>query len=265
MSSSSSCCSEQQQEPSKASSSDASLLISLSGDMSSVVKDHCAVSVTTVSAYESVCVTPLTVAYRDKEYRVIAACRRTLKLLPLLAPFLLLSFAYALYFVIMLLYNDRCKINMWGYNAFDQVSFPVYMFAVFFIVDFIAPCRQHIRWDDQQEDSVVQAVVVTFRELTANRCAGLWHMFIYRLLINTRAVAYTYITVQYNLSSSYLELTLIRVVLSWIASLLLVLFVPRFIRSEPLEQLKLRDWVNLSLKCLGTCAIVGSLLVIHYQ
>jgi hypothetical protein len=197
--------------------------------------------------------------------RCFAMMAQVKAFLPMLAPFVLLSFAYALYFVIMLLYNDKCKINMWGYNAFDQVSFPLYMFAVFFIVDFFTPCRENVRWDEQQDDTLWISVKVTFKELTANKGAGLWNMFTYRLLINSRAIAYTYITVQYNLSSSYLQLTLIRVVLSWMASLLLVLLVPRFILSEPLEQLKLRDWVNLTLKFVGTGAIVGSLFIIHYE
>lgn len=197
--------------------------------------------------------------------RVIVTLRKIRTFLPLLAPFLLLSFAYALYFVLMQLYNDKCKINMWGYNAFDQVSFPVYMFAVFIMVDFIAPCREKLRWDEKQDDTLMHSIKATYREMTANRCAGFINMFVYRLLINARAIAYTYITVQYNLSSSYLQLTLIRVVLSWVASLMLVLLVPKFILSEPLEQLKLRDWVNLSLKCIGTIAIVGSLLIIHYS
>lgn len=197
--------------------------------------------------------------------RVRAVWARAKTILPLFGPFLMLSFAYALYFVIMLLYNDRCKINMWGYNAYDQVTFPVYMFAVFFMVDSISVCKRNIRWDERQDESMIESCKVCFKELTDNRCAGLVNMFVYRLLINARAVAYTYITVQYNLSSSYLELTLIRVVLSWMASLVLVLLLPAFIQSEQLEQQKLKDWLNLLLKVVGTCAIVGSLIIIHYE
>lgn len=193
--------------------------------------------------------------------RVFKMIRRKL---PLLGPFALLSFAYALYFVIMLYYNDKCKVNMWGYNSYDQVTLPLYIFGLFFIVDSIAPCRRTIKWDEQDE-SMIDACRQCFRELSGNYGAGFWNMFLYRLLINARAVAYTYITVQYNLSSSYLELTLIRVVLSWVVSLVLVLVVPSFIKSEAVEQLKLKDVVNLGLKVLGTGAIVGSLLIIHYE
>jgi hypothetical protein len=77
-------------------------------------------------------------------------------------------------------------------------------------------------------------------------------------------MAYTYVAVVYNLSSSYLELTLIRVVLSWVASLALVMMVPSFIRATEVEQLKMKDRQNLAAKVVGSLAIVGSLVIIHY-
>ena len=205
--------------------------------------------------------------------------------LPLLGPFVMLSFTYALYFVLMLYYNDECKVNMWGYNAYDQVVLPLYMFPMFFLVEMVPPLNRYFNDKPVGEvayhpigdadnatvgevqlvdgESFMEAVRHSIRELLENKCAGLVNMFVYRLLINARAVAYTYIAVRYNLSSSYLELTLIRVVLSWVASLCLVLVVPKFIDAADDERRKLKDPLNIVIKVLGTAAIVGSLVIIH--
>jgi hypothetical protein len=212
--------------------------------------------------------------------------------LPLLGPFVMLSFTYALYFVLMLYYNDTCKVNMWGYNAFDQVVLPLYIFPMFVLVEMVPPLNRYfddkpvgsarppasayhpIATEDADDgaaatptsetaETFVEAARHAWVELTENRCAGLLNMFIYRLLINARAMAYTYIAVRYNLSSSYLELTLIRVVLSWMASLGLVLVVPRFIDAAEDERRKLKDPVNIGIKVVGTALIVGSLLIIN--
>ena len=184
--------------------------------------------------------------------------------LPLLLPFALLATVYAMYFVIMLFYNDHCRSNMWGYNSVDQVLLPLYLLSMFFLID-ISPTkiRTTLTTAEDKKETFAQAFRGMLRELTANKCAGLLHMFTYRLLINGRALAYSYIAVRYNLASSYLQLTLIRVVLSWMASVVLVLVLPKFIQAEPFEQVKLKDKVNITLKIIGTVIIVGSLLLLH--
>jgi hypothetical protein len=92
---------------------------------------------------------------------------------------------------------------------------------------------------------------------------GFAHMFFYRLLINSRAMGYSYIAIVYNLTDSYLELTLIRVILSWMASAVVILLIPSFIQAEKKEREKIVDKVNVVLKLVGTGAIVGSLLILN--
>jgi hypothetical protein len=211
----------------------------------------------------------------------------------------MLSLTYALYFVVMLYYNDTCKVNMWGYNSYDQVVLPLYIFPMFMIVETIPALNRYFSdkpisgasitatayypistddlggtdtqersrlttiSDEGENETFLQAAKHAWQELTENRCAGLINIFIYRLLINARGMVYTYIAVRYNLSSSYLELTLMRVVLSWMASLCLVLVVPKFIAAEEDERRKLKDPLNVGIKIVGTALIVGSLVIIN--
>lgn len=183
--------------------------------------------------------------------------------LPLIGPFLLLAFTYALYFVIMLFYNDKCYINMWGYNAFDQTVLPIFVFSVFFVVDTLVLCRTKLEDEEDQRQTFREACVGCFRELTCNRCQGFFNMFLFRLLVNGRAIAYSYIAITYDLSSSYLQLTLIGVGLSWVATLVLVLVTPSFIVAELPEQLRVKDSVNIGLKIIGSVAICVSLVLLH--
>jgi hypothetical protein len=191
-------------------------------------------------------------------------CLKVLSYVPLLLPFGALATVYAVYFVLMLLYNDQCKSNMWGYNSVDQVLLPLYLLLMFIVIDVCPkPLRNTFTANEDKQESFVQAFKGAVGQMLSNKGEGLLNLFTYRLLINGRALVYSYIAVRFDLSTSYLQLTLIRVVLSWLASLFLVLVFPRFIRTESEEQAKLKDRVNIALKILGTVLIVGSLLLLH--
>ena len=185
--------------------------------------------------------------------------------LPLVGPFTMLSFAIVLYFVLMKYFNDECRINMWGYNSFDQVMLPLYIYPVFLVIDLVKPMKRLIEEEGiDQEESFREAFVGMIRDLfVTSKGVGFLHMFVYRLLINARAMGYSYIAIAYNLTDSYLELTLIRVILSWIASAVVILIVPSFILAQKREREKIVDKVNLLLKLVGTVAIVGSLIILN--
>jgi hypothetical protein len=226
----------------------------------------------------------------------------TLRVLP---AFGTLGLAYALYFVLMRYFDDHCNLNPWGYNALDQVLLPLYLVPALFGVDVLARflprcfgrstgsdtsepltatvvasgdagevCDEHTELQAREvvtDGGALEAadgrhwVLITISELLSGNGAGALQVFIYRLLINARAIGYTYIAAQYDLTRSYLELTLIRVCLSWLASLGWVLVTPRFIRATESEKRRLRDWLNLTSKVIGTVAIVASLLVLNHS
>lgn len=190
--------------------------------------------------------------------RVLVWLRRNIKVL---FPFLTLAFAYALYFVFMAYYDAHCNVNAWGYNALDQVMLPVYLYTALAVTS-VLPCRAASLDDGAGDENFLIAVRETFKSEARNYGAGFAHMFAYRFLINGRAVAYYFIASRYDLAKAYFVLTLVRVVLSWLVSLVLVLAVPRFIRAEEAERRQLKDPLNLVAKCLGTVAVIFSLLLI---
>eukprot|EP00758_Cryptobia_borreli_P012381 Tbor_TRINITY_DN5741_c1_g1::TRINITY_DN5741_c1_g1_i3::g.20957::m.20957 len=191
---------------------------------------------------------------------------KMLSFLPVLGPFSMLAWAVALYFVLMKYYNNKCAINIFGYNAFDQVSTPFYIFPFFLFVDLIKPIKRIIEEEGiDQEESFLEAFKGMLYDLIiTSKGLGLLHVFVYRLLINGRAMIYSYIAITYDLSSSYLELTLIRVVLSWMASLIIMLVIPSFIRASHEERRKVKDWVNVVLKLIGTAAVVCALFILKH-
>jgi hypothetical protein len=197
--------------------------------------------------------------------------------LPLLLPFAVVSVVYAAYFVLMRYYDEVCGVNPWGFNSFDQGALPLFIFPAVAAADAAAACaarQQHYGGDggdggdDDSEapvddESFFEAVRHALREELADGGAGFACMFAYRLLINARALSYTFIVEDYDLSRAYLELTLVRVVLSWLASLLLVLGVPAFIGTDGAEKRRLLDPVNGTAKVCGTAAVVAALFIIN--
>eukprot|EP00758_Cryptobia_borreli_P012378 Tbor_TRINITY_DN5741_c1_g1::TRINITY_DN5741_c1_g1_i11::g.20968::m.20968 len=191
---------------------------------------------------------------------------KMLSFLPVLGPFSMLAWAVALYFVLMKYYNNKCAINIFGYNAFDQVSTPFYIFPFFLFVDLIKPIKRIIEEEGiDQEESFLEAFKGMLYDLIiTSKGLGLLHVFVYRLLINGRALIYSYIAITYDLSSSYLMLTLIRVLVSWVVSVIIILFIPCFIQATHEERRKVKDWVNVLLKIIGTVAVIGSLVIMKH-
>eukprot|EP00760_Papus_ankaliazontas_P008166 PhM_4_TR13681/c0_g1_i1/m.75395 len=189
--------------------------------------------------------------------------KKIMRLMPLMVPFALLAVTYALYFVMQVYYTETCKMNTWGFNAFDQVALPPFVFGMFFLVDSFQWTRTRFEEEADQHESFAGAFKAMVAEQTGNRFEGFWTMFVYRGFINARAMIYTYLAVLYDLNKVYLQLTLIRVALSWAGALVLVLVVPKFIRTSHHEKLTILDPVNLSLKIVGTVAIVASLVILQ--
>jgi len=182
------------------------------------------------------------------------------KLLRLAFPFSILAITYALFFVIQLYFSDECRTNAWGYNSIDQVLLPFYVYPYLFIVDLVPCFKKIIESENDRKETFWQAVKATWYEA---KYFGFVNLFIYRGFVNARAMLYSYLTVMYNLNVVYLELTLIRVVLSWIGSLFLILIVPRFIHTDRDERATFLYPINLILKTFGSAAIVAALLLLN--
>merc|ERR1712065_106314 len=118
--------------------------------------------------------------------------------------------------------------------------------------------------DDEDYDETFWATIKhAVREDAANYGQGFAFMFLYRLMINGRAVSYFFIATQYDLSEAYFVLTPVRVLLSWVVSLALVLLVPRYIHAEDHERAQLLDPKNLTAKAVGSVCVILSLLFIN--
>lgn len=177
--------------------------------------------------------------------------------LSLLVPFVLLSIVYALWFVTQVYFNDRYRLNLFGYTSVDQVLLPFFIFPYLWIVDVVGPFKRLIENDIDQRESFGEA----FRGALGD--VNLATMFAYRLLINGRAMIYFFMSVQYDLSLVYLELTLVRIMMSWLGSIVLVLAAPRLIHASPHERATVLHPLNLALKLAGSTAIVLSLLILN--
>ena len=217
----------------------------------------------------------------------------------------LLAVVYAWYFVLMRFYDERCSVNLWGYNAVDQGLLPLYLWPAIALAGSVwnAVCGReatamervshlpfsrfehvgtntaaddeddvasrldehfsHDAHDSKDLEPFHRAVARAAKEDVRGCGGGLLWMFLYRLLINARALSYTYIVADYDLGQSYLELTLVRVLVSWLGALVVVLALPRFIGAQPFEQAKLKDPLNLALKIAGSAAITVSLVVLN--
>ena len=88
-------------------------------------------------------------------------------------------------------------------------------------------------------------------------------VFMYRLCINVRAFMYTYLAIFYDMKIVYLEVQLIRIIMSWIGSFILCWVHPGFIKATPGEVKVVFHPVNLGLKFIGTAMSISALYLIN--
>ncbi|KAN0007389.1 hypothetical protein ACTFIU_000588 [Dictyostelium citrinum] len=168
-------------------------------------------------------------------------------------PLVMLAIANALWMETSLFYNDQFRTNAFGYNSLDQTLLPFYLFPFMILVDFVKPLKRTFLNDSDQKESLIQAVKSTWKE------SNLLTLFVYRLLINGRAIMYFYLAIEYDLTMVYLESTLVRVVMNWLGAIVLNLLLPKWINATPEERKKTFHPINLLLKCVGTVGVVQPL------
>merc|ERR1711871_1603704 len=103
----------------------------------------------------------------------------------------------------------------------------------------------------------------TWADLSRNRCRGMVTVFIYRLLLNGRAMVYFYLAVNYDLASVYLTLQLCRVAMTWFFVVITCAVAPSFLSLAPAEAVQTFYSMNLFSKVLGTALIFAVIVWMH--
>jgi hypothetical protein len=176
-------------------------------------------------------------------------------------PFLGLSLTYSLWFVTQKIFNNQYRTNALGYTSIDQVLVPLYMWLFLIVVEWVPTLKRLLVNQEEQQESFGDAVRVTFQKLFAHNGRGFFTIFFYRLLANGRAIAYFYLGVIYDLNVVYVELTFVRIVLSWLLSVAVCAFAPQFLGLSELERRTVFSPMNVIFRVAGTGLVVAALMI----
>ena len=196
--------------------------------------------------------------------------------LRILFPFVLLSICYALWFVLMKYFNDTARANAWGYNAIDQGILPIFVIPFLYVVflfhgmPYTNVWRKVVSYCFGEEKGKKMCGNVEEKPESFSECWAKWkeevnvtNVFIYRFFINVRAFLYTYLAVLYDMNVVYLEVQLLRVIMSWLGSLVLCFLFPKFIQADKEEIKRSFTLINTSLKVVGTGLAVAGLVLLN--
>ncbi|GCA62487.1 hypothetical protein KIPB_003863 [Kipferlia bialata] len=89
----------------------------------------------------------------------------------------------------------------------------------------------------------------------AFREGSMFDTFMYRLFMNVKAILYAYFAIMYDTNMVYMQLNLMRTMLSWVGSLCLATIFPRVTHVSGLEQRRMLTPVYLLPKCLGSVLV----------
>lgn len=182
--------------------------------------------------------------------------------LRVLIPFFVLAIAYALWFCLQKIFNDRYHLNAFSFTFIDKVFFILYVIPFIFVTDKVPFIKRLFEKPELQSEGFIGSFVSTWKE-SIHPWYSMLNLFIFRLLINARSFIYFYLAVLYDINTVYLTLTLIRILFSWLGVICVVLFFRKFIGTSIEERKRVFSPVPLFLKIIGSVLIFLSLLMLN--
>eukprot|EP01138_Halocafeteria_seosinensis_P014676 gb/GECG01014981.1/.p1 GENE.gb/GECG01014981.1/~~gb/GECG01014981.1/.p1 ORF type:complete len:444 (+),score=24.70 gb/GECG01014981.1/:1-1332(+) len=168
--------------------------------------------------------------------------------------FAILAFTAGIGIVITDYFEKRRGLNMFGYAAVDQVLLPFTTLPVLWLCNRYSTLRRVVGEPAGEPVPFVELLRQTWNELQFTTLVP------FRGLMFGREFVFFYLVTNFDISATYLEMTLLRVILCWIASLLACTLLRKWVGVEKSEARTAVHPVNLFLKLGGTVLVLCSIL-----
>ena len=182
------------------------------------------------------------------------------------AAFAILALTAGIGIVVTTYFEHRAGLNMFGYAAVDQVLLPITSVPLAWA---LYQCPAALRAIGEPDADVQAAastgeggsrsfwgvLVLTWQETH-------WLTLVpFRGLMFAREFVFFYLATAFpDVNAVYLQMTLVRVVLCWLAALLACTLLKQWVGVQPEEAARTLHPVNLGLKAVGSVLVVISLL-----
>ena len=158
--------------------------------------------------------------------------------------------------------QNECGVNHTGYVAVDQVVGGVYI-LVYVVSISSEPLKGILLWKEDVDsgESFKDALSRTLKQSTSNGYRGLILIALAKLFATLRLVGQFYLLVKYNPALVMLEMNITRLLISWIATLVMVVLIPSVLDISEKERERALDTWMLLLKFAGSSILIGLLAV----
>ena len=158
--------------------------------------------------------------------------------------------------------QNECGVNHTGYVAIDQVVGGVYILVYVACIS-SEPLKDILLWkeDVASGESFRDALSHTLKQSTSNGYRGTILIALAKLFATLRLVGQFYLLVKYNPALVMLEMNITRLLISWIATLVMVVLIPHVLNITKEERARALDVWMLLLKLLGSSILIGLLAV----
>ena len=156
-----------------------------------------------------------------------------------------------------------CGVNHLGFLAIDQIASAPYIFAYILLVSSY-PARQFLLWESDQNETFFSSLKRSFRQSTRHKCRG------FAILVVAKIFTAVYLIGQFMLLCAFdpalvvLQMSALRVVFSWSATLLTTVLFPNFLQVGSEEKKASMDPRNLTLKLVGSVMLLCVLWGVAY-
>jgi len=147
---------------------------------------------------------------------------------------------------------------MFGYAAADQILLPITTIPALLLVNAIPSVRAIFEPEDSPAESFVALGKRTWAETSLRDMAA------FRSTMFAREFLFFFLVTHYpDINLVYLEMTLIRLCLSFLASLVVCKWGASFIHLSFRESAKTLHPINITTRALGTCVVTVAIILFN--
>jgi hypothetical protein len=152
-------------------------------------------------------------------------------------------------------------VNHLGFLAIDQVySMPYIALYIVFISTY--PMNRVLLWRSDREETLSDSLSLTWKQSFRNRGKGLTLIILGRVFTCVYLVGQFFVLVSYDVTYTFLEMNVMRLLISWLCTLVMTFLFPKFLHIAKKERQETSNPIAILSKVMGSVLLLCLLWVV---
>ena len=152
-------------------------------------------------------------------------------------------------------------VNHLGFLSIDQIYSVPYI-ALYVIIISVYPLNRILLWQSDRDESLTDSLSLTWKQSIRNYGKGATLIILGRVFTCFYLVGQFFVLVSYDVTYTFLEMNILRLLISWLCTLVTTFLFPKFLRIAAKEQQETSNPAAIVSKVMGSVLLLCLLWVL---